>query len=161
MPTIYSFKIKSVPDLFNTFHEDLKEYITDNLNSRKALHCAFTACHILEWIYHENKKSTLTNYKNEKEYQTHIINEIPNFRFIKILVNGTKHHTLNYKTDLKDTNLIRGDYSSDFSNDFDISRLQLDMNDGTTYDFQELITEIESELTIILKELKYNINTNI
>ncbi|NPD47111.1 hypothetical protein [Lentimicrobium sp. S6] len=158
MPTTYSFNIKSVPDLFNTFYDDLKEYQADDLNSRKALHCAFTAWHILEWIYHENKKKTLNSYKNEREYQNHIINKIPKFKLIKILVNGTKHHTLNYKTDLKDTNLIQGDFSNDYSNDYDISRLQLDMKDGTTYDFQELITDIESELKTILKEFNYNIS---
>jgi hypothetical protein len=59
------------------------------------------------------------------------------------IINGSKHLGLNYKPKVVASELHRGDFSNDFSRDFDISCLLI-----TTADGRELYFEDELETAV-------------
>jgi len=134
----FSFEIKNSRDFFAKLLADYQEYRKDTTNSRTALNCSMTAWHLIEWIYDEFSYNTSSNFTKISSFQEHLKSLCPSLKIMQDLTNGTKHSKLTkYKPHVKEARLHEGDFSSDFSRDFDITTLEIELNDGTKKYFED------------------------
>jgi hypothetical protein len=149
-----SFNIKSTKDFYNKLKEDFMEYSEDRLSSRKALNFALTAWHLSDWTYNEFKEKLTSKHKSLNSFQANLKKLCPSLQLMHDLTNGTKHYTLTrHKPIIKETNLHIGDFNNDFSRDFDISSLVIELHDGTKVHFEDEIIIVMDFWTEYLKEI--------
>lgn len=135
-----SFDIKSSKDFFQKLVEDHEEFKLSSTSSRIALNCAMTAWHLTEWVYYEYHENLSTKFPLLKDFQNMMKKQCPSLQIMHDLANGTKHFKLNrHRTSIESTELHLGDFSSDFSRDFDISSLVIILNDGRKIYFEDEI----------------------
>lgn len=139
-----SFDIKTSKDFLKKLQEDYAEFCLDKTSSRVALNCALTAWHLTEWIYNEYNSLLISHFHTLSAFQLNIKVSCPSLKIMHDISNGTKHYLLTrHKPIVKDTNLYKGSFSSDFSRDFDTSTLDIELNDGTKIYFED---EIETTI---------------
>jgi len=154
-----SFDIKTSEDFFKKLQEDYKEFCIDKTSSRVALNCAMTAWHLTEWIYNEYNSQLISNYSTLTAFQIDIKRQCPSLQIMHDIANGTKHYLLTrHRPIIKDTTLHQGAFSSDFSRDFDISTLDIELNDGTKIYFED---EIETSINFWIQYLNSTFNLTI
>jgi hypothetical protein len=135
-----SFDIKSSNDFLQKLVEDHEEFKLNSTSSRIALNCAMTAWHLSEWIYNEYHERLGTEFSSLKDFQAKMKEQCPSLQIMHDLANGTKHFKLNrHKSTIESTKLHQGDFNSDFSRDFDISSLDIILNNGTKVYFEDEI----------------------
>lgn len=135
-----SFDIKSSKDFLQKLIEDHEEFINNSTSSRIALNCAMTAWHLTEWIYHEYHELLKTEFSSLTAFQTKMKEKCPSLQIMHDLANGTKHFKLTrHKPSVSSTILHQGAFSSDFSRDFDISTLDITLNNGTKVYYEDEI----------------------
>lgn len=139
-----SFNIKTTADFFQKLREDYEEFCKDKTSSRVALNCAMTAWHLTEWSYNEFNQQISSQFSTLASYQQGLKRQCSSLQIMHDLANGTKHYLLTrHQPVVKETNLHQGGFSSDFSRDFDISTLDIELNDGTKIYFED---EIETSI---------------
>lgn len=138
-----SFDIKNTEDFFRKLCEEYEEFERNKTSSRIALNCAMTAWHLTDWIYNEYGNQLKVNFKSIHEFRNDLKVKCSSLQVMQDLTNGTKHHTITmYISKVKDTNLHKGDYSSDYSRDFNISTLDIKLIDGTSVYFEDEIENV-------------------
>lgn len=154
-----SFDIKTTEDFLKKLLADYKEFCIDKTSSRLALNCAMTSWHLTDWTYNEFNLEVSKQFKTLGSFQKDIKDKCPSLQIMQDLANGTKHYLLTRHTPIvKHTNLHRGDFSSDFGRDFDISTLAIELKDGTKFFFED---EIETSINFWIEYLKSNFNLSI
>ncbi len=149
-----SFDIKTSVDFYKKLLADHEEFSNDRTSSRVALNCAMTAWHLTEWTYHEFKPVLSNIHSTLGHYQQGLKNDCPSLQIMHDLANGTKHYQLKrHKSVVKATDLHLGDFSNDFSRDFDISSLDIELNDGSKIYFEDEIETVISFWTIYLRDI--------
>lgn len=146
-----SFDIKTSEDFLKKLLEDYSDYLIDRTSSRIALNCAMTAWHLTEWIYNEYNQSTSVKLP---QFQSSLKQQCPSLQIMHDLANGTKHYLLTKHTPtIKETELHKGVFSKQFSRQFDVSALKMELNDGTKMYF-------EDEIKIVVEFWKNYCHTN-
>ena len=140
-----SFNIKTTEDFFKKLIEEFNEFQTDRTSTRVALNCAMTAWHLTDWVYNEFNGQLISQFRTLASYQQELKQQCPSLQIMHDLTNGTKHYFLTrHRPVIKETKLHKGSFSSDFSRDFDISTLDIELNDGTKIYFED---EIENAIS--------------
>ena len=67
MPVL-SFQIQNSTDFFSKLVEELNDFKNDPTSSRKAVNCAMTAWHMIDWIYNEFPNFYI-QYQKLKDFQ--------------------------------------------------------------------------------------------
>ena len=132
----FSFDISSSHDLYLKLKENHNDFLKEKTSVRFALNCAMTAWHIIDWIAIQKgiTKSELKKFKEDFK------SKCSSLEIMQDLCNGTKHCQINnYTPRVKNTEKHIGDYSNDFNNDFDISRLIVELSDGSKKRFADEI----------------------
>jgi hypothetical protein len=156
--TNYSFDIKHSKDFFAKLLADYSDFKVDKTVSRTALNCAMTAWHLIDWIYYEFGYNNSEQFNKLSLFQEYLKLKCPSLQIMLDLTNGTKHYLLKrHQPEIKETTLHKGDFSRDFSRDFDISTLNIEMNDGTKKYFED---EIEIVVNFWIEYLYENHNIN-
>ena len=138
-----SFDIKTSVDFFNKLREDYGDFCANDTSSRIALNCAMTAWHLTEWVFNEYNSTLLVSFPKLSLYQEHIKTECPSLQIMHDIANGTKHYELKkHVPEVKETKLHKGSYSSSYSRDFDISTLDVEMEDGRKIYFEDEIKSV-------------------
>jgi len=154
-----SFNIKTTADFFQKLLQDYDEFCKDRTSSRVALNCAMTAWHLTEWSYNEFCQQLSSQFQTLAIYQQDIKQQCSSLQIMHDLANGTKHYLLTrHKPIVKETTLDKGSFSSDFSRDFDISTLDIELNDGTKIYFED---EMEKVISFWTKYLQSTFNLTI
>ena len=123
-------------DKYQEFLADYNDYKNDDLNVNKAKRVAVSSWHLVDWTFQEFKSTH--NFTDIGNYRESLYPNCDSLKIMHDIANTTKHKLLTRpKADLKDTKEHRGDFSNDFSFDFDISYLELEKNDGTILRFVE------------------------
>lgn len=149
-----SFDIKTSGVFFIKLLEDYGEFKSDYTSSRKALNCAMTAWHLSDWVYHEYNYKEKEEFTHFPSFQKYLKELCPSLQIMHDLTNGTKHyHLARHKPSVEDTELHHGGFSSDFSNDFDVSGLEISMKDGSRLFFED---EMETVIEFWKKYLRDN-----
>jgi hypothetical protein len=151
-----SFDIKTTSDFLKKLLEDYKEFCRDKTSSRAALNCAITAWHLTEWTYIEFQHQIANQFTTLGLYQKYLKAQCPSLQIMHDLTTGTKHFLLkSHSPVIKDTTLVKGSFSIDFDRDFDISTLNIELNDGTKSNFED---EIGIAVNFWMKYLQSNFN---
>ena len=149
-----SFDIKNSADFLNKLLEDYRDFCKDKLSSRIALNCAMTAWHITDWTYNEFNEQLTRQFKTLGSYQQKLKDQCSSLQVMHDLANGTKHFKLTkHQPVIKGTSLHKGSFSNDFSRDFDISTLEIELKDGTKIYFED---EIENTVKFWKEYLETN-----
>lgn len=147
-----SFSIKTSKDFFEKLKDDHQEFCKDKTSSRVALNCALASWHLSEWVYNEFNSKLVSDFPSLVDFQRYIKERCPSLQIMHDIANGTKHYLLSrHRPIIKETNLHQGEFSSDFSRDFNISTLNIDLNDGTKKYFED---EIEQSILFWSSYLK-------
>jgi hypothetical protein len=90
------FDIATSTDLYSVLVQDFDEYMDETHSSRRALHCAITAYHLREWIWHdwlEHDPSACSaiGVQDESSFNGWVNRSCVWFPILRDLVNGTKH----------------------------------------------------------------------
>ncbi|MEK6783147.1 MAG: hypothetical protein AABY93_15710 [Bacteroidota bacterium] len=133
--TRLSFDIVNSKQFFSKLLEDSKDYQIDKTSSRLAINCAMTAWHLSDWIYFEEEYDKI--YKLV-DFQERLKKLCPALQIMHDICTGSKHfHLTKHQSKVEESKLHSGEFSSDFSRDFDISVLILEMKDGTKSYFED------------------------
>ena len=129
---------KTSVDKFKELKEDYSEFIKDKTSTKLALDYAMNAWHLAEWIYKEY--NLCVYFPTLKLYQDDVVLQCPALKIMHDLANGNKHYLITkYRPTVKNTTISTGAFSSDFSRDFDISTLVIELNDGSEIYFEDEI----------------------
>ncbi|MGV3630880.1 MAG: hypothetical protein ACO1O6_06730 [Bacteroidota bacterium] len=154
-----SFDIKTSRDFFLKLQEDYSEFRKNRTSSRIALNCAMTAWHLTDWIYNEYKSQLESNFATLTAFQQEMKNLCPSLQIMHDLANGSKHYLLTkHKPIIEETNLHKGAFSNAFSRDFDISTLDIKLNNGKKIYFED---EIKKTLYFWATYLKSILNIDL
>jgi hypothetical protein len=90
------FDIATSTDLYAALVQDFDEYMRETHSARRALHCAITAYHLREWVWHELLEHDLPlrnaiGIHDESSFNGWINRCCAWFPILRDLVNGTKH----------------------------------------------------------------------
>jgi len=130
-----SFDLKTADDLFTAFSETVDEYLRKPLSARRAVVCAMLGWHIVEWLFTEAAARGLT--PDLRQLRDKVIAECPALARIRDVADGTKHVRLSRKTAIQKAEHHQGAFSAGFSRGFDVSALQLIVEDGSLYYFDD------------------------
>jgi hypothetical protein len=137
----YGFEINTTALFFRKLIEDHEDFYKDRTSSRVALNCVMTAWHLHEWVYNEYNLSS--TYPKLRIYQDYLKVSCPSFQLMQDLANGTKHFKITlYIPKVQETHLHQGGFSSGFSRGFDISMLEIKLDDGSVVDFESQIQNV-------------------
>lgn len=135
-----SFDIVSAQDFFRKLEEDYRDFTKDVTSSRNAINCALTAWHLTDWIYNQFPN---LGFSSLYKFQENIKVQCPSLQIMHDISNGSKHYTLTkHQPEIKNTEHHRGSFSNDFSRDFDISSLDIEMKSGQKLFFEDEILKV-------------------
>lgn len=132
------FDIKNSKDRLGLLKSDNDKLIKVPLDISLAEKALSDAWHLGDWVFSEEKThdETLTKEK----FRKNLYQDCPEMKILYDIANTIKHKKLNSpKAQIKVTKVHSGDFNSDYSNDFDISRLEIYFEDGGKIDAAELL----------------------
>lgn len=132
------FGINNSKDRLKLLEENFKKLKRDELNVSLAEQTCSDAWHIADWVLAEQKQIDPTLTK--RAFRAKIYNECPEMKILHDLVNSFKHKELTSpKVKITATKKHKGDFSSDFSKDFNVSRLEVHFKDQSKVDVDDLV----------------------
>ena len=132
------FGIENAKDRLGLLKADYAKLVQYPLNISLAEKACSDAWHLNDWVYKE--KQTLNNLLTLEEFRKVLYEECPEMRILHDIVNTSKHKELSRpKARIIKTKKHSGAFSSDFSNDFDISRLEVYLEKGSKIDIDDLL----------------------
>ncbi|MEZ4858533.1 MAG: hypothetical protein R2781_06955 [Flavobacteriaceae bacterium] len=132
----------SAKDKYEDFLKDYSEYKKNGDSIEKALIVANSAWHLTEWVYNDNVKATY--YQNIGEFRESLYPKCPSLKIMHDITTASKHKTLKRpKANLHNTRRHKGNFSRDFSKDFDISYLEIELKSGEKLDFEDEIDKLK------------------
>lgn len=92
------FDITTATDLYRVLVEDFDEFMATMHSSRRALHCATTAYHLREWVWHDwlehdNVSRSRIGVADENGFNAWVNRSCVWFPVVRQIVNGNKHFT--------------------------------------------------------------------
>jgi len=140
-----SFDIKNSRDFFLKLEEDYEEFCRSRTSSRIALNCALTAWHLTDWIYNEYKLLLLDTHPKFVDFQNWVKSQCESLQIMHDIANGTKHYLLTKHVPIVDkTAFHQGEFSDEFSREFNTSSLNIELKDGNKIYFED---EIEKAIS--------------
>lgn len=148
----HSFDIKSAYDFYEKLQAEHASLGDEPLSSRHAINFAMTAWHLVEWIWWDllegcpsRTRSLGIDSHSECAFRQYVRRECPAIVCMEDIANGSKHckRSTNRKSKkVARTEHHRGPFSSGFNRGFDISRLQVELDDGTVEWFEDLADRV-------------------
>jgi hypothetical protein len=137
----YSFEIRNSQDLYNRLLADFNDLNNDPLSSRHAINCAMTAWHLVDWTFIEFR--IRHGYSDIGLYRQFL--NSPSLDIMGDIANGSKHLIVTRpRSDISNTQIHDGDFDpNDFSFDYDVSCLELEMKDGSKKIFIEEMKQVK------------------
>jgi len=132
------FEINSSKDKLRQLITDHERLIADPLNISLAEKCCQDAWHLADWDLKDKQK--IKTGLTKEQYRTDLFLQCQEMRILHDLSNSMKHKSLdNPKAKIQTTNIHRGAFSPAFSKGFDISGLQVIMDNGKQIDVDDLV----------------------
>lgn len=129
----YNFGTKTTRQKFDELLKEFDEFIKNETNISKATNIATNSWHLIDWVFEENKAI----YNNIGELREDLYPKCDALKLMHDIANGSKHNNVSRpKAKIKNTDVYEGDFSNDFCrNDFDVSKLIIELETGETLDF--------------------------
>ena len=142
----HSFDIQTANDFLRKLHEEYEDFQQDPLSSRHAINCALTGWHLIEWVWNDYEpklKLQSSSWSSLSEFRKDIKTaHCPEMAIMEGIANGSKHVAPRNTGGIQSTELHKGGFSRGFSRDFDISRLDITLADGSRVMFDDVIKEV-------------------
>jgi len=142
----HSFDTKDPLGKWFDLQEDYQDYLSDDTSSRKATHLATTCWHLIDWLFthYVALNGPIAGFATLTDYREDLYPRCPNLKLMHDIANGSKHAELSRpKSNIKDTNKKMGGFGAGFSRkDFDVSRLEIHMEDGSIIDFYDVAEDV-------------------
>ena len=116
--------------------EEFERFRKDSLDRKLARECAMKAWHLCDHVFSEH--GTSLSFNELGDFQEHVRNACPELAHLQVVCIASKHGE-----NLRRTGRVRrayrrgGAFSQAFSRGFDISRLEIELTDDTTVDFED------------------------
>lgn len=138
-----TFGVDTARDKYQEFLEEYGEYKDDVTSIIKATNLSTSAWHLIDWTFEDYK--SIHNLDKIVDYRETLYPTCPSLKIMHDLANAKKHKNLDRpKARLKGTKKHKGDFSRDFSFDFDITYLEIELENGTKLDFEKEIDKVKS-----------------
>ena len=120
----------AAPSLLEALKNGVQRLRADDLNADLARDCACKAWHLCDHVF--AALDPHSRFPNPKTLKAHVCGVCPDLAYLRDICNETKHGKITrYAAKVKEARHHRGDFSSrDFSHDFDISRLEIELDGG-------------------------------
>ena len=116
----------------------VKRFGGDDLNEDLARECACKAWHLCDHAY--QALGSNSPFASLDKLQAHARHACPELAYLQDICTESKHVVITkYKPSIKEARHHRGAFSRDFSDDFDTSRLEIELLDGRTISFHDAI----------------------
>lgn len=143
----YSFEIKKPSDFLKKLHIEQIRYQADTLSSVDAMNFAWTAWHLTEWVWkghlESNRQSAFTSVNSTADFKNYVCNHCPEMRIMRDIANGSKHFRLDRNNPkVQGTELHMGSFDNSFSRAFDISTLDVVLDDSSLVYFEDTIQPV-------------------
>lgn len=137
----HTFETSNSKDFFDNMILEYEEYLEDDTSSRKAETIALSSWHIIEWILIEY--GDVLGFSDVGKYRESLYPKCIGLKTMHDIANSLKHGKLvRPKASIKESRYKGGSFSSAFSNSFDISRLEIEYENGTTVLFTVEIQKV-------------------
>lgn len=143
-------KLKDLLILYNEFKDD-------DTSSLKAETLSLNSWHLTDWVFEEFKSIHLQSKLGE--FREQLYPKCLSLKIMHDLATGAKHNKISHpKASIKLARKHDGDFNSDFSRDFDVDSLEIEMDDGRVLDF---IDEIELVIKFWIKYFNEVLKINV
>ncbi|WP_313580333.1 hypothetical protein [Chishuiella sp.] len=137
----YNFGEYNSKEKLLTLLNNFNDFKLDETDSSKALNLSSDAWHLTDFVFEEYKPElgfqTLGDFRND------LFAQCDNLKIMHDLANASKHYNLSRpKAQIKLTRKHSGDFSSGFSKDFDISHLEIILENDEKLDFLLIIKNV-------------------
>lgn len=141
MPS-FSFSNNNSQVQYNRLKANYDKLRRNPLSIELAISCATKSWHLTDYTFEEFK--SVHGFTKIGDFRASLY--CPSLNIMHDIATESKHFVVSRpKSDLADSKIHEGDFSpTDFSFDFDVSRLELIMNDGSRVAF---IEELEKTIT--------------
>ena len=143
-----SFAIATPHDFLSKLEEEKASLDSELTSSRHAINAAFTAWHLIEWVWglsvkknQEVQRKIGEPSKDLKAFRSFVLNECPELEIMKCICEGSKHLGTESKA-VRRTDVHGGAFDSGCSKGFDISRLQVEKFRGTWVYFDHELEKV-------------------
>lgn len=128
------FELKTPNDLFKKLEYDMKRLKLSPRDAYAAFDFFVTAEHMLDWLYPNKPKQRTADRKDNRLLQ-----------ICSHIANGSKHFeaTGKHHKSVSDTIRHQGAFSSQFSNQFDIDRLEVELQDDAAAKFGHIVPAVD------------------
>ena len=116
----------------------IERFKEDELNRDLARECATKAWHFCDHVFNEHAERF--PFAGLGDFQEHVRSACPELEHLQVICNASKHGDRLRRTgQVKEARRHGGAFSRDFSREFGVSRLVIELTDGTTVDFEDAL----------------------
>lgn len=117
------------------------EFIKDDTSSSKALHIASEGWHMTDWVFSEFP--TIHNFPQLGDFRESLYPLCNSLKIMHDLANSSKHNEVTRpKAQIQLTQKHLGAFSSEFSKEFDVTRLEIILENGSKLYFEDEIKNV-------------------
>ena len=129
----------NAPSALEALKSNVERFKDDDLDEDLARDCACKAWHLCDHV--SKALGPNSPFPTLKELQDHVRGVCPELAYLQDICNESKHAEITrYVARIKEARHHRGDFSSkDFSRDFDISCLEIELLGGQTVWFLDVV----------------------
>ena len=126
------------PSLLEEFKGVVDNFKKDDLNGELARDCALKAWHLCDHVF--TALANGSQFTTLRKLQDHVKQACPELAYLQDICIETKHAKITkYAPRIDETRSHGGAFSKDFSRDFDISRLEIELTGGQTVWFIDVV----------------------
>lgn len=135
----YNFGTNNSKQKFEDILNEYEDYKFDETNILKACNLSSNLWHLSDWTFKEQ-----SNFNNLGDFRDHLYSQCDSLKIFHDIANASKHKDVSRpKTKINTTTKNIGDFSNEFDrNDFDVSKLTIELEDGEILDLYEEIEKV-------------------
>ncbi|WP_405376596.1 hypothetical protein [Nonlabens sp. Asnod3-A02] len=138
-----TFGTDTAKEKYQEFLEEYTEYKDDETSIQKASNLSSSAWHLVDWCFEDFK--SIHNFVKISDFRETLYPNCESLKIMHDLANAKKHKNLTRpKANLKNTKKHNGAFSREFSSEFDISYLEIELDNGTKLSFEEEIDKVKA-----------------
>ena len=139
--TNYTFDANSSEKKLQNLNAFYNDYLLDNLSVTKALDLCSNSWHLIDWILKEYHQ--VHNFTKIEDLRNALYPSCPSLKIMHDITTSSKHLKVSSpKSKIGDTRIHKGGFDKSFGKDFDISNLQIILEDGQVLQFTDEISKV-------------------
>lgn len=138
---MYSFNTRTSADKLTELLQQYEEFKADNTYSSKAVELSTNSWHLTDWVFEEYK--AIHHQDTIGDFRETLYPICPSLNIMHDIANGSKHSKVSRpKATIKETRKHDGEYSQEYSSEFNITTLLIEMQDESILYFVDEINAV-------------------